>query len=897
MDNFPVFIDLIRASHLRWLDSMIGQTISHYLIVEKLGSGGMGVVYKAEDLKLHRFVALKFLPDEVAEDPQALGRFQREAHAASALNHPNICTIYEVDEYEGRPFIAMELLEGRTLQHRINARPIPTKELLDLSIQIADALDAAHTKGIVHRDIKPGNIFVTERSQTKVLDFGLAKRTSRRIAEAAGITNNPTESLKDEQLTSPGAAIGTIAYMSPEQAAGEDLDSRTDLFSFGAVLYEMATGRQAFSGNTSAMVFDSILHKSPTSVLHLCPESPVELERIINKALEKDRNLRCQTASEMSTDLKRLKRELDSGRSTAVVIAPATAAQPLRRRSNLAWGMAGAAALMLAAVLAWVFRPTLPPPRVVGSVPITNDLFPKQNFVTDGARLYLGEAVAGHVALGQVSTEGGETSQIATPFPNVQVFDIAPNHASLLAGSFVTGGETELPLWLLPIPSGSPRRLGDLHAHSAGWSPDGQQIVYAAESSLYLAKNDGSGSRKLTTVDGVPVAPVFSPDGTHLRFTIYDPKTNFDSLWEVAVDGTALRPLLPDRKERDECCGRWTPDGQYFIFQSVRQNVSNIWIRAEKAGNFRKITPEPVQLTTGPLSFSNPVPSQDGKKLFVIGEKLRGELVRYDAGSRQFMPYLGGISASDVEFSRDGKWVTYVTFPDDILWRSRVDGSERLQLTYPPVEAYMPSWSPDGTRIAFMSRPGKVVKIVVVSAAGGNAQELTSEQRNEADPSWSADGNVLAFGREVGFNSSEPPNIRVINLQTNEDSALPGSDGLFAPRWSPDGRYIAAMRVDLTELMLFDFTTKKWQELGKGTFAFPNWSHDGKYLYFEDSSQSEIRRVLIPGKKFESIASLKEVRRPNGIFGFWSKAAYDGSPLVMRDAGTQEIYALELQFP
>jgi Tol biopolymer transport system component len=382
-----------------------------------------------------------------------------------------------------------------------------------------------------------------------------------------------------------------------------------------------------------------------------------------------------------------------------------------------------------------------------------------------------------------------------------------------------------------------------------------------------------------------------------LRFTIYDPKTNFDSLWEVAVDGTALRPLLPDRKERDECCGRWTPDGQYFIFQSVRQNVSNIWIRAERAGNFRKITSDPVQLTTGPLSFSNPVPSQDGKKLFVIGEKLRGELVRYDAGSRQFMPYLGGISASDVEFSRDGKWVTYVTFPDDILWRSRVDGSERLQLTYPPVEAYMPSWSPDGTRIAFMSRPGKVVKLVVVSAAGGNAQELTSEQKNESDPSWSADGNLLAFGREVGFNSSEPPNIRVINLKTNEDSALPGSDGLFAPRWSPDGRYIAAMRVDLSELMLFDFTTKKWQELGKGTFAFPNWSHDGKYLYFEDSSQSEIRRVLIPGKKFESIASLKEVRRPNGIFGFWSKAAYDGSPLVMRDAGTQEIYALELQFP
>ena len=876
---------------------MIGQTISHYRIVEKLGGGGMGVVYKAEDTRLHRFVALKFLPDEVAKDPQALARFQREAHAASALNHPNICTIYEVDEYEGRPFIAMELLEGRTLQRRIDARPVPTKELLDLSIQIADALSAAHTKGIVHRDIKPGNIFVTERGQTKVLDFGLAKRIDPQIADATGIISAPTESLREEQLTSPGTAIGTIAYMSPEQTAGEDLDSRTDLFSLGAVLYEMATGRQAFTGNTSAMVFDSILHKSPPSVALLRPESPVELERIINKALEKDRNLRCQTASEISTDLKRLKRELDSGRTSAVATAPATAAQ-LQRRSKLTWGMVAAAALLLAAGLAWVFRPALPPPRVVGSVPITNDLFPKQNFVTDGVRLYLGEAVAGHGALGQVSVEGGETSQIATPFPNIQVFDIAPNHSTILTGSFVTGGETELAVWLLPIPSGPPRRLGDVHAHSAGWSPDGQQIVYATGSSLYLVKNDGSGSRKLTTVDGVPFAPVFSPDGTHLRFTIYDAKTNFGSLWEVAVDGTALHPLLPGWNERpDMCCGRWTPDGQYFIFQSVRQNVSNIWIRAEKAGNFRKITSEPVQLTTGPLSFSNPVPSKDGKKLFVIGEKLRGELVRYDAGSRQFIPYLGGISASEVEFSRDGQWVTYVTFPEGTLWRSRVDGSERLQLTYPPVEAYMPTWSPDGTRIAFMSRPGKVVKIVVVSAAGGNAQELTSEQKNEADPSWSADGNLLSFGREVGLNSSEPPNIQVMNLGTKQISALPGSDGLFAPRWSPDGRYIAALQVELTKLMLFDFRTKKWSELGKGAFAFPNWSHDGKYLYFEDSSQSEIRRVQIPGKKFENIASLKEVRRPNGVPGYWSKSAYDGSPLVMRDAGTQEIYALELKFP
>ncbi len=874
---------------------MIGQTISHYRVIAKLGGGGMGVVYQAEDLKLHRFVALKFLPDEVTKDPQTLARFQREAHAASALNHPNICTIYEVDEDEGRPFIAMELLEGRTLQRRIDARPVPTKELLDLSVQIADALAAAHAKGIIHRDIKPGNIFVTDQGQTKVLDFGLAKRTDPQIEDAAGIVNAPTESLR-EQLTSPGTALGTIAYMSPEQIAGEDLDPRTDLFSLGAVLYEMATGRQAFTGNTSAMVFDSILHKSPPSIGLLRPESPVELERIINKALEKDRTLRCQTAAEISTDLKRLKRELDSGRTSAGAITSGVVAP--HRRSKFAWGMAGVAALLVAAGLAWVFRAALPPPRVVGSVPISNDLFPKQNFVTDGARLYLGETVAGHWVLGQVSAEGGETSQIATPFPNVQIFDIAPNHSSLLAGSAVSGGETELPVWLIPLPSGAPRRLGDVRAHGAGWSPDGEQIVYANGSSLYLVKKDGSDGRKLTTLDGVPFAPVFSPDGAHLRLTVYDPGTTSDSLWEVGVDGTAPRPLLPGWNDQfSNCCGRWTSNGQHFVFQSFRENASNIWIRAEKTGRLRKVSTEPVQLTTGPLLFSNPVPSLDENKLFVIGEKQRGELVRYDPRSRQFAPYLGGISASEVDFTRDGQWVTYVTYPEGALWRSRVDGTERLQLTYPPVDAHMPSWSPDGESIAFMSWRGKVMKIVVVSAAGGNAQELTSEQRGEADPSWSPDGNSISFGREVGLTSSEPPDILVVNLGTKQISALPGSNGLFAPRWSPDGRYLAALQGDLTRLMLFDFTTKKWTELGKGAFAFPNWSHDGKFLYFQESSRNEIQRVQVPGTQLESVASLKEVRRPNAIEGFWSKPAYDGAPLVMRDAGTQEIYALQLQFP
>ena len=900
---------------------MIGQTISRYRIIEKLGGGGMGVVYKAEDTRLHRFVALKFLPEGMARDHQALERFRREAEAASALNHPNICTIHDIDEFEGQPFIAMELLEGHTLRTLIENKPLKIETLLDFAIQISDALDAAHSKGIVHRDIKPANIFVTQRGQAKVLDFGLAKLAPGRGAagDPAAALDAPTGTI-EQLLTSPGVAMGTVAYMSPEQARGEELDARTDLFSFGAVLYEMATGRQAFAGNTTAVIHEAILNRAPTPALRMNPDLPSKLDEIINRAMEKDCDMRYQSASDLRSELKRLKRDTTSGRST--VVAPASGVVPTaergsgsgataatvaatvkdsstdralavhlaRRYKKALLGGLAAVALVVAALVYWL-APPLPSPKVSGSVQITHDAHPKFLIGTDGSRLYLQEQAPGFsYPLAQVSVAGGQVAPIAASSSDLFLLNVSPDGSDLLVADR-PGTTAEGPLSALPILGGSRRRLADTVGHDGAWSSDEKKLVFAAGNDLYLAKGDGTESHKLASLPGAVFGPAWSPDGSLIRFTVADPKTRVNSLWQISADGANPRLLLPGWHQADgECCGNWTPDGTYFIFQSQNQ----LWTIREKGSFLRKVSHDPVQLTSGAITYGYPLPSKDGKRLFTVAGLVRGELERHDAKSNTLEPFLSGISAQDVAFSKDGQWVAYVSYPEGTLWRSKADGSDRLQISFAPLYAMLPRWSPDGKQLAFFDyENGKPSRIYLVSADGGAPQELMPDlSQPQSDPVWSPDGNFLAFGGAI----PAVDGIHILDLKTRQVSMLPGSDKLFSPRWSPDGQYMIGLPADSLGLRLFDFKTQKWAVLTNTAAYYPAWSRDGQYVYYLQQGSQGLVRIGIRDRKVEQVVDLKGFQM-TGYWGMWLGLAPDDSPLLLKDTGSQEIVALDWQAP
>ena len=502
------------------------------------------------------------------------------------------------------------------------------------------------------------------------------------------------------------------------------------------------------------------------------------MERIINKALEKDREVRFQSAAELHADLKRISPDTTSGK----VVAPTRPA----RKSTLQLAAAIILVILVGGVaFAWLRSP-LPPPRVTATTQLTRDGIPKIGVLTDGSRLYTTET-GNADRIVQASTSGGETSPIPTPFANPIVNAISPDHSQLLVLDSV-GSEAESKFWSVPLPSGAPRRLGNLAGHSGTWSPDGRHVVFCTGLDIYQANADGTDPHKLATVSGEPNGLHFSPDGSRISFSIARPESDSSALWEIRSDGSNLHPLFPGwHIPPVECCGVWTPDGRYYLFVSGFPG-SDIWALRETTGYFRKRSSIPFQLTTGPLSFTSLTPSTDGKKLFVHGSQGRGELVRYDPKSFQFVPFLSGISAGELDFSRDGRWVTYVSYPEYTLWRSRTDGSERLQLTYPPVSAGLPRWSPDGTQIAYVdTQLGRPWKAFLISAQGGSPKEVLPENHTQVDPSWSPDGKKLALGRTQETGQTESLLIQIVNLGTRQASTIPARKIYTVPAGRPMG--------------------------------------------------------------------------------------------------------------
>ena len=855
-----------------------GTALGQYEIRGALGAGGMGEVYRAYDNQLEREVAIKVLPESLTSDPERLRRFEQEARAAAALNHPNILAVYQMGKHGNITYMVTELLDGETLRERLRRGPIPLRKAIDIAVQIAHGLAAAHDKGIMHRDLKPENLFVTKDGRVKILDFGLAKVGPSK--DDSGL--EATQSVGTE----PGMVMGTVGYMSPEQVRGKTADHRSDIFAFGTILYEMATGKQTFRKPTSAETMTAILNEDPQSISQIAPASPPGLQRVVHRCLEKSPEQRFQSASDMAFALEALS---DSGSSSVVAMNQGS-------RSRWVW-VAGTAVIVAvaAAMIAWWRTPPAAP--VVELVAqLTDDGEPKAGkLVSDGSRVYFNEGPTGSWKIAQVSVSGGRTASVDTTVANPGIVGMASDGSGLLA--LVRGPDfTGYPVWSIPLPAGEPRRLGNADVQGAGLFPDGR-VLLVIERDLYIADKDGSNPRKLFSAAGNVGAPSVSPDGRQIVFATID-ASGAGSLVELAADGAGSHTIVTASLDEKLGDGAWSSDGKYFLYRIEHGRGSDLWALPMQTGIFHRST-KPIRLTNGPLLYFSVCPSRDGKQIFAIGTKRRGELVRYDMQSHQFVPFLSGISAIDTTFSQDGQWVTYVSYPDHSLWRSRSDGTERKQLTYPPMEVAYPSISPDGTKATFETSNNETF---MVSMEGGVPQKI-ERQHGDVGTSWSPDGNFLILasfleGKHLGDKNTG--GMQTFDVRTGKTSPVLSTQVVFGVQWINQDTLVAANDT-ATKFLTYDFKTQKWSDLVVGNFTSWYLSPDRKFLYFTTGgADPNVKRLRVADHQIETITSLKNLRRVVDsveMGGTQVNVAPDGSPVFTRDIGSQEIYALTVKWP